>query len=178
LQTSLFELLWSGTVEQLRKHSAYPSDDPKRPEFERVVEKLERALQGAIVHLKFTIAFCRTVEADKSLSLNALMGRSILPSDGESGTLSCRPVLSIIAERLYTAWPCRLRHVEGQTVPELRFQAKSFLVALKILQFLQYDQRVQTYQPREMRLPSAAESYSGRYTASGSSCTLLPAIIC
>jgi len=68
-----------------------PSDDPKRPKFERVVEKLDRALQGAIVHLKFTIAFCGTVEADKSLSLNALMGRSILPSDGESGTLSCRP---------------------------------------------------------------------------------------
>jgi len=92
LQTSLFELSWSGTAEHLRKHSAY-SDDPERAEFERVVEKLDRALQGAIVHLEqqqFTIAFCGTVEADKSLSLNALMGRSILPSDGESGTLSCR----------------------------------------------------------------------------------------
>jgi len=84
LQTSLFELLWNGTIEQLRKHSAY-SDDPERPVFERVVEKLDRALQ--IVHLKkqqFAIAFCGTVEADKSLFLNALMGRPILLSDGES----------------------------------------------------------------------------------------------
>jgi len=86
LQTSLFELLWRGIVEHLRKHSAYSSDDPERPEFERVVEKLDRVLQGAIVHLKkqqFTIASCGTVEADKSLFLNALMGRLILPSYGE-----------------------------------------------------------------------------------------------
>ena len=85
-QNSLFELLWSGTVRQLKQHSLHSSDDPERPEFERVVEKLDRVLQGAIVHLKkqqFTIASCGTVEADKSLFLNALMGRLILPSYGE-----------------------------------------------------------------------------------------------
>ena len=87
LQTSLFELLWSGTVEQLKRHSAYSSDDPERPEFERAVEDLEKALQGAIVRSKkqrFTIAFCGTVQAGKSLFLNAFMGHSILPSDGKS----------------------------------------------------------------------------------------------
>jgi hypothetical protein len=42
LQTSLFELLWSGTVEQLKRHSAYSADDPERPEFEKAVEELEK----------------------------------------------------------------------------------------------------------------------------------------
>ena len=86
LQTSLFELLWSGTVEQLKRHSAYSADDPERPEFERAVEELERALQEAIVRSKkqrFAIAFCGMVKAGKSLFLNALMGRAILPSDSE-----------------------------------------------------------------------------------------------
>ena len=87
LLTSLFELLWSGTVEQLKRNSAYSSDDPERPDFERAVEELERALQEAIVRSKkqrFAIAFCGMVQAGKSMLLNALMGRAILPSDGES----------------------------------------------------------------------------------------------
>jgi hypothetical protein len=91
LQTSLFELLWSGTIEQLKRHSAYSSDDPERAEFERAVEELERALQEAIVRSKkqrFAIAFCGMVKAGKSLFLNALMGRAILPSDGESAGFS------------------------------------------------------------------------------------------
>lgn len=78
LHISLFELLWIGTVEQLKRHSPY-SEDPERPEFKEAVEELERELRGAIIHLKnqrFAIAFCGTVEADKSLVLNALMGRA------------------------------------------------------------------------------------------------------
>ena len=85
LQTSRFELSWNGTVEQLKWHHPC-SDDPKRPEFERAVEELERALQEAIIRSKkqrFVIAFCGTVEADKSLFLNVFMGRVILPSGGE-----------------------------------------------------------------------------------------------
>ena len=46
-----------------------------------------------------------------------------------------------------TAWPCRLRHVEGQTVPELQFQAEPFIAALKKLQAHQYGRSMQTYQP-------------------------------
>jgi len=151
LQTSLFELLWSGTVEQLKRHSVYSSDDPERPEFERAVEELERALQETIVRSKkqrFTIAFCGMVKAGKSLFLNALMGRAILPSDGESAN-PCTPhtILSITTELPSTAWPCRLRHVEGQTVPELQFQAHPFLVVLRKLQTHQYGRKMQTYQP-------------------------------
>jgi len=95
LQTSLFELLWSGTVEQLKRHSAYSADDPERKEFEKAVEELEKALQEAIVRSKrqrFAIAFCGMVKAGKSLFLNALMGRAILPSDGETND-SNTPVL-------------------------------------------------------------------------------------
>ena len=151
LQTSLFELLWSGTVEQLKGHSAYSADDPERPEFERAVVELERALQEAVVRSKkqrFVIAFCGMVNAGKSLFLNALIGRAILPSDGGShDSRMYHPILTIIAELPSTAWPCRVRHVEGQTVPELQFQAEPFLVALEKLQAHQYGQRMRTYQP-------------------------------
>ena len=54
---------------------------------------------------------------------------------------------SIIAELLPTASPCRLHHVQGQRVPELQFQSKPFLVALKKLQAHQYGRRMQNYQP-------------------------------
>ena len=153
LQTSLLELLWSGTVEQLKRDSAsaYSADDPERPEFERAVEELERALQEAIVRSKkqrFAIAVCGMVKAGKSLFLNALMGRAILPSGGEPyDSRTPYHILSIIAELPSTAWPCRLRHVEGQTVPELQFQAEPFLTALEKLQAHQYGQKMQTYQP-------------------------------
>ena len=150
LQTSLFELLWSGTVEQLKRESPYSSDDPGRPEFERAVEELEILLQNTIVRSKrqhFSIALCGVVKAGKSLFLNALMGRSILPSDGEPyDPLALHYILSIIAELLSTALPCRLRHVEGQTVPELRFQAEPFLIALEKLQYHRYGGKMQTYQ--------------------------------
>ena len=161
LQTSLLELLWSGTVRQLKGHSVY-SDDPERPEFERAVEELERVLQEAIVRSKrkrFVIAFCGTVKAGKSMFLNALMGRAILPSDGESAnSRTPYPILSITAELPSTAWPCRIRHVEGQTVPELQFQAGPFLVALKELQDHQYGRKMQTYQPPQGHMFEALPS--------------------
>ena len=151
LQTSLFELLWSGTVEQLKRHSAYSADDPERPDFEKAVDELEKALQEAIVCSKkqrFAVAFCGMVKAGKSLFLNAFMGRAILPSDGECAN-SCTPhtILSITVELPSTAWPCRFRHVAGQAVPELQFQAEPFLVALRKLQGHQYGRKMQTYQP-------------------------------
>ena len=85
-QTSLFELLWSGTIEQLKKCDVNYGDDPERPVFEKALLELEVALREVIVRSKkrrFAIAFCGMVKAGKSLFLNALMGRAILPSDGE-----------------------------------------------------------------------------------------------
>jgi len=151
LQTLLFDLLWSGTVEQLKRNGAYSSDDPERPEFERAVEELEMALREAIIRSKkqcSAIAFCGMVKAGKSMFLNALMGRAILPSDGDSAnSRTPHSILSITAELPSRVWPCRLRHVEGQTVPELQFQAEPFLVALRKLQGHQYGRKMQTYQP-------------------------------
>ena len=150
LQTSLFELLWCSTVEQLKQHGLY-SSDPERPEFERAVEELDRVLQEAIVRSKeqhFSIAFCGMVKAGKSMFLNVLLGQSILPSDGEPVDIRVpHLILSITAELPSIAWPRRIRHVEGQTVPKLQFQAEPFLVALKKLQARQYGQKMQTYQP-------------------------------
>ena len=86
LQTSLFELFWSGTIEQLKKRGVNSGDDPEHTDFEKATTELEKALQEAIVRSKkrrFAIAFCGMVKAGKSLFLNALMGRAILPSDGE-----------------------------------------------------------------------------------------------
>jgi hypothetical protein len=150
-QTSLFGLLWSGTVERLKRHNAYSSDDPERPEFEKAVEELEMALQESIVCSKkqtFTILFCGMVNAGKSMFLNALMGRAILPSDGKpDGPQMPHHILSMAGELPSTAWPCRLRHVGGQTVPVLQFQPEPFLVALEKLRDHQYGRRMQTYQP-------------------------------
>jgi len=134
LQILLLELLWSGTIEQLKVHHAYSADDPERSEFEEAVEDLDRELQEAITCSKqhrFVIAFIGMAKAGKSLFLNALIGRPILPSDKLPST----------------AWPCRVRHVEGQTIPELQFQAEPFLVALKKLQAYQYGRKMQAYQP-------------------------------
>ena len=86
LQTSLFELFWGGTIEQLKKRDVNSGDDPEHRDFEKALMELERALREMIVRSKkrrFAIAFCGMVKAGKSSFLNALMGREILPSDGE-----------------------------------------------------------------------------------------------
>ena len=151
LQTSVFEFLWSGTVEHLKRDGPYSPDHPERPEFERAVEELEIELQEAILRSKkphFSIALCGMVNSGKSLFLNALIGLAILPTDGRSHhSRSPYPILIIVAELLPTAWPCRLRHVEGQSVPGLQFEAEPFIVALKKLRAHQYGRKMQTYQP-------------------------------
>ena len=157
------------------------------------MEELKKVLRSAIVRSKkqrFVVAFCRTVEADKSLCLNALMGRVILPSDGERhNSRTHHHILRIIAELPSAVWPCRLRHVEGQTVPELQFHAEPFFIGLKKLQS-QYGQKMQNYRSTKNIFgalgsdgtvcPSlrTKKSYSGRCTTSGLTCTLLPVISC
>jgi len=87
LQASLFELLWSGTVERLKRSSAYSADGAEQSEFEKTVEGLENMLQEVMVRSKkqhLAIAFCGMAKAGKSLLLNALIGRAILPSDGKT----------------------------------------------------------------------------------------------
>ena len=128
------------------------------------------ALREAIVQSKkqrFTIAFCGIVKAGKSLFLNALMGWAILPSDGGShNPLKHHPMLTITADLPSTAWPCWVRHVEGQTVPELHFQAELFLVPLKKLQAHQYSQKMQNYQPPEENIFEALSDAPGGISSS------------
>ena len=93
LQTSLFGLLWSGTVEQLKWPRTYESLDngSERPEFENAVEELERTLRRAMVcsrRSRFVVAFCGMVNAGTSMFLNAFMGRAVLLSDGEINALA------------------------------------------------------------------------------------------
>ena len=64
-------------------------------------------------------------------------------------------ILNTIAELPSTAWPCRLRHVEGQRIPELHFHAEPFLSALKKLQVHQYGQMMRTYDPSSENLSDA-----------------------
>jgi hypothetical protein len=86
VQASLFELLWNETAEQLTRQSIYSTVDPERMNFESELAELKNGLQEAVVRSRkerFTIAFCGMVKSGKSLFLNALIGRTILPSDGK-----------------------------------------------------------------------------------------------
>jgi hypothetical protein len=103
IQTTLFELLWTNTVEQLKRHGSGWSlaensgecrapTDPERTEFQRDLGELEKTLQEAIMRAKkqrFAISFCGMVKAGKSLFLNALIGEPILPSDGKHVLTAC-----------------------------------------------------------------------------------------
>lgn len=90
LQTSLFEVLWTSTVEQLKRHGSSWTDTREATNTEAIgfrsdLLDLEKGLQEAILRAKkqrFAIAFCGMVKAGKSLFLNALIGEPILPSDG------------------------------------------------------------------------------------------------
>ena len=96
LQNLLFEHLWIGTVQPLKKHIAYLDDDSERLEFENAVEELERPLRNAVVCSKrsrFVVAFCGMVNAGTSMFLNAFMGRAILLSDGETNGSRTSPIL-------------------------------------------------------------------------------------
>jgi hypothetical protein len=56
-------------------------------------------------------------------------------------------MLSRPAELPSTAWPCRLRHVEGQKVPELHFDPDPFLYALKKFRAHKYGKMMKIYKP-------------------------------
>jgi len=77
--------------------------------------------------------------------------------------LHAQTVLSITAESPGTVYPYRLRHVDGQRVPKLQFQAEPFLVALQKYHAF-YRQTMRTYQLEDMfkalfsdALPEASE---------------------
>ncbi|KIM23880.1 hypothetical protein M408DRAFT_332082 [Serendipita vermifera MAFF 305830] len=144
IQTSLLELLWTGVVEQLKKCGSQHSSEQEfvligSPNLEEAAFKedladLEQSLLEAILRAKkqrFAISFCGMVKAGKSLFLNALIGERILPS----------------GELPSTAWPCRLRHVPGQTIPQLEFDDGPFLSGIAALQREKFGAKLRLYQP-------------------------------
>ena len=94
VQTTLFELIWSGTVPQLKGNPTRRTNDPEHREFEVTLDQLDKSLQEVIVRLrrpKFTVSFYGMVKAGKSLFLNSLIGSIVLPSNGRypwNGTTS------------------------------------------------------------------------------------------
>ena len=85
VQTTLFELIWSGTVPQLKGNPTRITNDPEHREFEVTLDQLDKSLQEVIARSKrprFTISFYGMVKAGKSLFLNSLIGSIVLPSNG------------------------------------------------------------------------------------------------
>jgi len=85
VQITLFELIWSGTVPQLKANLALSTNDPEHREFETTLDQLDSSLQEVIARSKrprFTLSFYGMVKAGKSLFLNSLIGSIVLPSNG------------------------------------------------------------------------------------------------
>ena len=85
VQITLFELIWSGTVPQLKRNLTRSTNDPEHREYETILDQLDSSLQEVIARSKrprFTLSFYGMVKAGKSLFLNALIGSIVLPSNG------------------------------------------------------------------------------------------------
>ena len=85
VQITLFELIWSGTVPQLKRNLIHTTNDPEHQEFEIILDQLDKSLREFIACSKrprFTISFYGMVNAGKSLFLNSLIGSIVLPSNG------------------------------------------------------------------------------------------------
>ncbi|KAG8820618.1 hypothetical protein FRC19_008722 [Serendipita sp. 401] len=155
-QICLFEILWTKALEQWKVPLEFQMDiasgPPPYSQQEQAMgselepglvpgrgaaddlEKLDQKLQASIFpgnKQTFTTAFCGMAKAGKSLFLSALIGTAILPSD----------------EFPSTAWPCRVRHVEGQKEPELRYDQAPFLVALEKLRQWKHGSTMQQFKP-------------------------------
>jgi hypothetical protein len=85
VQITLFELIWSGTIQQLKGNPTHNTIDPEHQEFEQILDQLDSSLQEVITRSRrprFTLSFYGMVKAGKSLFLNSLIGKVVLPSNG------------------------------------------------------------------------------------------------
>ena len=151
VQTTLFELIWSGTVPALQGNLARSTNDPEHREFEVILDQLDKSLQGVIGRSKrprFTLTFYGMVKAGKSLLLNSLIGNIVLPSIGRypwnSKTWS---YAKFHLELPSTVWPCRLVHVKGRKEPELCVRTELFNKAIKCLREKCYSAQMEKYRP-------------------------------
>jgi hypothetical protein len=85
VQTALFELIWSGTIHQLKENPTRNTIGHEHRKFEQILDQLDRSLQEVIARSKrprFTISFYGMARAGKSLLLNSLVGKIVLPLNG------------------------------------------------------------------------------------------------
>jgi hypothetical protein len=85
VQITLFELIWSGTIRQLRENPTRNAGDPEHREFGQILDQLDSSLQDVIARSRrgrFTLSFYGMAKAGKTLLLNALIGKVVLPSNG------------------------------------------------------------------------------------------------
>ena len=123
VQTTLLELIWSGTVPQLKGNLTRSTNNPEHREFEVILDQLDKFLRDVIARSKrpkFTISFYGMVKAGRSLFLNSLIGNMVLPSSGRySWNSTTWWHAKFHLELPATAWPCRLVHVKGMKQPGL-----------------------------------------------------------
>ena len=84
-QIVLFELVWGGTIQRLNSNPTHNVKDPGHAVFQQTLDQLDRWLQeviGRSLQPTFTFAFYGMVKAGKSLFLNAMIGKDVLPSGG------------------------------------------------------------------------------------------------
>ncbi len=85
-QIALFELVWSGTVEHLKGNPTHNVEDPEYKGLQQTLDQLDKSLQEAIARSqqpRFALSFYGMVKAGKSLFLNSMIGKDVLPSGGE-----------------------------------------------------------------------------------------------
>ncbi|TDL23502.1 hypothetical protein BD410DRAFT_787351 [Rickenella mellea] len=131
IQLDLMERLWKVLSDSSSDiHQAVAPDVASGKEWVEMLRSIHSAFKRSKGQ-RFSIAFCGMVKAGKSLFLNALMGRTILPSN----------------ELPSTAWPCRLRHVKGQLTPTLEVDTTAFQMGIAGLQARGYGKMMANYTP-------------------------------
>lgn len=125
---------------ELEKNYLVPEHDATKPLVldSKSVPEMKSVLQGEYIKLeKFEVvlAVVGTMKAGKSTTINAIVGREILPNRN-------RPMTSL---------PTLIAHVKGQKEPILSCDVSSineYIAKLKVLNFVQYaeDERVSSYQ--------------------------------
>ena len=83
----------------------------------------------------------------KSLLLNALIGRVLLPTDGKGLHASLICLANTGTELPSTAWPCRVQHIRGQTNPTLEVNAAPFQEAIDRLRQKKYGAMMSDFEP-------------------------------
>lgn len=113
-QITLFKLVRSGTVQHLKSDPTHNADDPRYEKLQQNLDQSDKFLQEATAHSqhpRFALSFYEMVNSGKSLFLNAMIGKDVLPSGGTYACkIVCMECLHGSLELPSTAWPYLLVH--------------------------------------------------------------------